>query len=118
VVQQVEAGVIEIHIVVADAEIRIECDADQPAVAGGLGGQVGERLRQHNAVLDDLYLPAALDDEDAAVRRDLEARGPIEAVADDQRRLEVVRRCGGARSRDQRTRGRHQECRGQRASHS
>src|SRR5262249_47994229 len=53
-VYQVVAGVIKVHVMVADPEIRVKGNTDEPAVAGGLGRQVGEGLRQQLAVLDNL----------------------------------------------------------------
>ena len=96
VVQQVVPRVIEVDVVVGHAEVGVERDADQPAVAGVLRRQVGERGRQQLPVLDDLDLPAALQDEDPAVRRDLETRRAVQAVADHQRGLEVLGRRGGS----------------------
>ena len=72
VVQQVVPGVVEVDVVVGHTEVGVERDADQPAVAGVLRRQVGERGRQELPVLDDLDLPAALEDEDPPVRCDLE----------------------------------------------
>ncbi len=97
VVQQVVPGVIEVDVVVGHAEVGVERDADQAAVAGVLRRQVGERGRQQLPVLHDLDLPAALEDEDPAVRRDLETRRAVQAVADHQRGLEVGWRRGGCR---------------------
>ena len=76
------------------AELGIERDADQPAVTGVLRRQVGERGRQQLAVLDDLDLPASLQDEDPAVRGDLETGRAVQAVADHQGGLEVDGRRG------------------------
>ena len=46
VVQQVVPGVVEVDVVVGDAEVGVERDADQAAVAGVLRRQIGERRRQ------------------------------------------------------------------------
>ena len=94
VVQEVVPRVVEVHVVVGDAEVRIEGDSDQSPIARVLGRKVGKWCRQQYAVLDDLDLSGAFQDEDATVRRDLEATRAVEAVADDQRRLEVPGRCG------------------------
>jgi hypothetical protein len=80
--------------VVGDAEIGVERNADKPAVAGVFRRQVGERGRQHLTVPHYLDLPATLQDEDPAVRGDLEARRAVKPVADHQRSLEVGGRRG------------------------
>ena len=106
VVEQVPAGVVEVRPVVGHPEVRVERDADQAKVAGGIGGERGEGPGQQPAVLDDLDGAGALQDEDSPVRGDLETGRSGQPGADDQGGLEVVRRCGLGRRRA----GRPREC--------
>ena len=73
VVQQIMPGVIEVDVMIGLAEFGIERDADQPTVPGVLRRQISEGGRQQLPVLDDLDLSSSLQDEDSAVRCDLES---------------------------------------------
>jgi hypothetical protein len=62
-------GVINVNEAVR-AEVRIERDAEQAALAHGIDADRDERCRQQDTVLDDAKLTILLADEDPAIRRE------------------------------------------------
>ena len=64
-------------------EVRVEGDADEPALAGRVDGQRHERGRQEGAALDDAEGAALLGDEDSAVRGDGHLGGAVQPAGED-----------------------------------